>query len=160
MNDHERLVLITESVHYCQKVKALGMPANCFSKALREPIFFLWEMRNAAKKEDAARYRSVASVGLRYGKREIVYDHAIPFKYLQHELLSLEEATTNNVKEVLDRYCVTAIITAQENAALSQAGLQHKMPADWNGIDSLARYRAVGVQLTENSAYAVNLCSL
>lgn len=55
------LELIAEAVLYCQRVKSLGMPSSCYSKALREPIFFLWEKR-AGSKVKIAKYRSKQAV--------------------------------------------------------------------------------------------------
>ena len=85
MNDRKRIELIVEAVRYCQRVKMLGMPVSCYAKALREPIHFLWERRSGTKIH-SAKYRSKAATGLRFGKGELVYDHAVPFRYLQDEL--------------------------------------------------------------------------
>jgi hypothetical protein len=73
MDDSQRLELICEAVRYCQRVTAFGMPSSCYSKALREPIHFLWERRSGARQR-AARFRSRATEGLRYGKGEVVHD--------------------------------------------------------------------------------------
>ena len=82
MNRHlceaERLTLITEAVCYCQRVKAMGMPATAYTKALREPIYFLWECRDALTKEQRPKYRSRQSLGIRFGGGSLVYDHAVP----------------------------------------------------------------------------------
>ncbi|PYT65499.1 MAG: hypothetical protein DMG42_31955 [Acidobacteria bacterium] len=40
MTDSKRLQLIAEAVRYCQRVKAMGMPSACYTKVLREPIYF------------------------------------------------------------------------------------------------------------------------
>jgi hypothetical protein len=42
MDEAKRLGLIVEAVRYCQRAKAMGMNPASHSKALREPIFFLW----------------------------------------------------------------------------------------------------------------------
>ncbi len=149
MDDSKRLELITEAVRYCQRVRSLGMPPSCFSKALREPIYFLWEKRGGTK-EQAPTFRSRATTGLRFGKRELVYDHAVPFRYLQNELLSLESVTVDSVAEVLNRFGTAVLITAAENALLNAAGFGSKMPDDWNGIDPMARYTAARIELIEN----------
>jgi hypothetical protein len=78
MDDMQALELIAEAVRYCQRVRSMGMPQNCYSKALREPIFFLWELRSGTKTE-TAKFRSKKAKDISYGKGEIVRDHAIPF---------------------------------------------------------------------------------
>ena len=66
LDEATRRALIAEAVRYCQRVKAMGMPVSCHSKALREPVGFLLECRNGSKSK-AAPYRSKAAVELRIG---------------------------------------------------------------------------------------------
>ena len=126
------------------------MPASCYAKALREPIHFLWERRAGAKIR-CAKFRSKAATGLRSGKGELVYDHAVPFRYLQDELLSLAPVTVQAVARVLDKFGTIVLITKAENARLDAAGYGYKMPQDWDEADPLARYRALDIELTENT---------
>lgn len=149
MEDRKRLELISEAVRYCQRVRSLGMSSSCYSKALREPVHFLWE-RRAGPKFKVAKFRSRAALGVSAGQGKLVYDHAVPFRYLQAELLSLAEVTPETVEPVLNRYGVVVIITSEDDALLSAAGYAHRMPKDWNGLDPLARYKAVGLELVEN----------
>lgn len=150
MTEEARLELIAEAVRYCQRVRSFGMPPSCYSKALREPVHFLWEKRHGSKAR-SARYRSRSAVGLKHGKGLIVYDHAIPFKYLQEHLLRLDLVTTTGVAEALERYAVTVLITKAEDELLSASGYGHRMPEHWDGTDPLARYKAVGIELVDNT---------
>lgn len=43
------------------------------------------------------------------------------------------------------------IITANEDAQLTATGWKRKMPDDWDKIDHLARYKAVGIENVENT---------
>ena len=151
MNEHQRLVLIIEAVKYCKKVRGMGMPSSCYSKALREPIFFLWEKRRAGDKYEIAKYRSVNSVGVEKGKNLLRYDHSIPFKLIQEELLSLEVVNSDTVKEILENRLMACTITKEEDDKLRKAGLQSKMPEDWDNEDPLARYKKVGIEVILNS---------
>lgn len=151
MDDAQRLELITEAVRYCQRVRAMGMPASCYTKALREPVHFLWE-RRAGTKIQSARFRSKAATGLRFGNGELIYDHAVPFAYLQRELLSLDPVNTEVVSRVLDGFGTVVLITKEENARLAAAGYGCSMPENWDKRDSLARYKAVGIDIIENSS--------
>ena len=150
MNETLRLELISEAVRYCQRVKGMGMPPSCYSKALREPVYFLWTRRGGGPKDGLPRYRSKATVGLRRGDGQLVFDHAIRFKFLQSELLRLDDVTPEAVRSVLLKYEICVSITKPENARLNASGLQAKMPPTWDGTDPLARYRAVGIELVEN----------
>lgn len=146
MDDYQRLSLIVEAVKYCQKVKQLGMPSSCYTKALREPIFFLWEIRLTKNKLKAAKYRSRAALGMKSGDGKLVYDHSVPFSYLQKELLDLVSVTIESVREILQRHGTACLITWDEDRALSKARLGRKMPEDWDRKDPLARYRAIGIE--------------
>lgn len=102
------------------------------------------------QRERIPQYRSRAAVGLRFGDHELVYDHAIPFKYLQSELLQLNDVTPEALRDVLLRYETRVLITKAENARLNASGLQSTMPRTWDQTDPLARYKAAGIELVEN----------
>ena len=146
MNDTDRLALICESVRYCQRVRALGMPASCYSKALREPVHFLWERRNGAK-DSCVSHRSIAARGLTRATAALVYDHAIPFSYLQNAMLSLEIVEPETIRPLLEALSSAVLITDAENKLLNRLGLQRRMPSGWDGIDALARYTAANIDI-------------
>jgi hypothetical protein len=150
LSQEERLSLIVEAVKYCQKVIPMGMPSNCYSKALREPIFFLWEKWKKGNKYNSAAYRSTASLGLSHNSNLLRYDHSLPFKLVQEKLLNLKEVNTTTVKQILETHLFACVITKQEDNLLTKAGLRSKMPEDWDGIDHLARYKAVGIEVQRN----------
>ena len=146
LSDAERLALIAEAVSYCQRVAAMGMPISCYTKALREPIFFLWECRNGPKRTVAS-HQSLAAARLKPGRGELIYDHAVPFSLLQRELMSLTAISPDFVRAVLERFMTIVLITREEHQALHGRGLGSTMPKDWDGNDPLARYSALGIEL-------------
>jgi len=148
------LQLIVEAVRYCQRVAEMGMPASCYSKALREPIYFLWQKRAGRSKASIARFRSKNAAGLTFGNWQLVFDHAVPFKYLQTELLKLSDVNTRSVENVLDKFATVALITKEEDDLLNAAGYRSDMPKDWDRIDPLARYKAVGIVILENTDFS------
>jgi hypothetical protein len=143
-----RLELITETVAYCRKVVAMGMPASCYSKALREPIHFLWD--RIGTKYQSAKYASEEALALEKGKGLVVFDHAIPFRYQLKELISIPEINTFAVKSALEKYGVAVLITKEQDRLLTSLGLQRSMPKDWDGIDPLARYKMAKIDLIIN----------
>jgi hypothetical protein len=155
LQEEERLKLILEAVKYCQKVSLLGMPKACYSKALREPIYFLWESYGR-KKTQAARYCSESSLACAYGNHDLVYDHAIPFKYIQEELLKIVNPNVDNVKHVLEIYQVACLVTKEEDTLLTSMGLRSRMPTKDGEISCLARYEAAGIKVIANPDYVSN----
>jgi len=150
MEDILRLNLILEAVNYCKKVRDLGMPSSAYSKALREPIHFLWEIKDGPK-EKSAKYRSLNSVGLRYGNYELVNDHAIPFKYLKDILLNDPDLEVATLRLHLEKHSIACLITKEEDISLNKIGLNSKMPNNWDGIDPLARYKEAGIEVVVNA---------
>lgn len=153
LDETARLRLICDTVRHCQSLRDRGASATVYSRALREPIHILWE--TAGKSKDAsAQYRSKASLGLRRGGGELVYDHAIPFNLTQRELLALDSIEPESVRPILERGRVVALITKAEDALLNRLGLQSRMPDGWDGVDFLARYKVADIELTENQSYS------
>jgi hypothetical protein len=114
MDESKRLELIAEAIRYCQRVRQLGMPPSCYTKALREPTFFLWECRRERDKDRVARFRSTSSLGVQRGRGALRYDHAVPFRYLQDELLNLQNLAGKAVRAILDSYGIAVLITAED----------------------------------------------
>lgn len=135
------------TVRYCRKCKKLNLPVRYFSMALRYAQDHWRHQRcGSSSKDKTAQYRSENAKGKRW-RDGLVYDHAIPFIYTLNEMLALPDVTPNSVRAVLEKFDVMVLITREEDARLNASGLKQKMPADWDGVDSLARYKAVGIAL-------------
>ena len=155
LSESARLQLIVEAVKYCQKVSLLGMPKTCYTKALREPIYFLWESCGKSKNQ-AAKYCSEASLELSHGNHAVVYDHAIPFKFIQEILLAMISPDEGTVKHALETNVVSCLITKQEDGLLTSMGLRSRMPNHDGGQHCLARYEAAGIKVVPNPGYVSN----
>lgn len=155
LSENARLQLIVEAVRYCQKVSLLGMPKACYTKALREPIYFLWEGYGKSKNQ-AAKYCSEASLELSHGNYALVYDHAIPFKFIQETLLEMSNPDEGKVKHVQETNLVSCLITKQEDGLLTSMGLRSRMPNHDGGQHYLARYDAAGIKVVLNPGYVSN----
>lgn len=149
--EEQSLVLIKEAVEYCIKVKKMNMPTSCYSKALREPIYFLWEARASSKKSEICKYISSKSIGLKLGENKLVYDHVIPFKYVQKKLLSLTKPSIDEIRNILENYVISCLITKEEDKLLNSKGLRSSMPKKWDEVSELARYEAVGISVVTNN---------
>lgn len=151
MTESEKLNLIIESIIYCKKVRELGMPKSCYSKALREPIFYLWEKIEKTNKYNSSKFRSFAAKGIPNNSKNLIYDHAIPFNYVLEKLVAIKNLTPATVRKCLIDNLVTCTITKEENILLNKSGFLHKMPDDWDGIDPMYRYKKVKIDYYEQN---------
>jgi hypothetical protein len=152
------LTLIVEAVRYCRRVKRMQMPQAAYTKALREPVHFLWERRDGRSKLQAARFRSKNARGRRFGSGQLYFDHAIPFSYVEDKLLRLRRATPTKVKAILNKICIATLLTPMEHRRLAKRGYQSVMPKRWKGRYPFARYRAVHIPIEKNPAFTGKGC--
>lgn len=148
LEETQRLELICETIRYCQRIRDGGGPAAVWTKALREAVHFIWELRRG-NKTVAARYRSRASKGLFFGSHHIVYEHVIPLKVVHKALMDLVDPDPTEVKAILDRMLITCIVTKEEDQKLGRG-----MPSDWDGIASFVRYDLAGIEVEDNPDWA------
>ena len=80
----------------------------------------------------------------------LVADHAVPVALSLREFEGLETHSIDIVVALVAKYTIMVLITPEEDKQLRQAGLVKSMPADWNGEELLARYRAVGIEVKRN----------
>ena len=151
LSDTDKLELIAQAARYCKRVRDMGMPINCYAKALREPIFFLWEKKPGMNKYASTRFRSKSAQNIPDNAGGLIYDHAIPFRYTLERILNLETIDAASVMLCLEKDLVTCTLTRKENALLNKAGLAFKMPKKWNGVDPLCRYKTVGIEVYEQN---------
>ena len=128
MSVTKKLELIAETARYCKRVRNMGMPINCYAKALREPIFFLWEKKPGMNKYASTRFRSKSAKNIPDNAGGLIYDHAIPFRYTLERILNLESVDASSIMTYLGKNLVTCTLTRKENALLNKAGLAFKMP--------------------------------
>jgi len=84
-----------------------------------------------------------------YGRDSpFIYEHAIPAGIVRDALLR-SDRSERTVGDILSRSGPVAVLLRDEDARIRAAGLARRMPANWSfGDDPLARYQAVGIQLS------------
>jgi hypothetical protein len=138
------------TVRYCRKCDELNLPVRYFSTALRyAQDHWRHQRRGNSSKDKTAQYRSENTKGKRW-RDGLVFDHAIPFRYMLDAMLALPDVTPNSVRAVLEKFDVMVLITKKEDARLNASGLRQKMPVNWDGNNPLARYEAVHMELIPN----------
>jgi len=96
------------------------------------------------------RYVSSAAVPHLAQKGAVVAEHLIPISVLLNSRLYAAVdpiVETDALVRLAKQYANMALISVDEDALLRKHKLQSKMPANWDGADLFARYRAVGIEV-------------
>jgi len=80
-------------------------------------------------------------------EQKVIYEHAIPFRIVRDKLIQLDEITKQSVSAILEKYHVVAKISEKEDRLLKEAGLDSKMPDNWDEKNMFARYESVGIEI-------------
>lgn len=107
----------------------------------------LWKWSEFHGKHKGCQYWSVAALKVSRETKELRHEHLIPKSLLIAMLMDDSPKSAESLITWLDLRCIAVVVTKSEDAKLSKAGLQSKMPADWDGKDICARHRAVGIEL-------------
>jgi len=96
------------------------------------------------------RYVSAAAVPHLAQKGPVVAEHLIPISVLLNSRLYAAVdpvVETDALVHLAKQYANMALISVEEDALLRKHKLQSTMPANWDGADLFARYRAVGIEV-------------
>lgn len=83
--------------------------------------------------------------------QQSIHEHTVPFRIIRDKLMTIEEVTVESVSQVLDQFHVVSVISNEEDQKLKDAGLNSKMPEDWDGNNPFARYEKVGISVSRQS---------
>ena len=75
-----------------------------------------------------------------------IHEHVVPKKLMRESLMSLKNLSPESIHHYLETHCIGVVVTKEEDIKLNKAGLNSKMPVDWDGKDVWARYQAVGIK--------------
>ena len=95
--------------------------------------------------EKGSKYRSTSLI--KNEDQKSICEHTVPFKILRDKLLGIKDPTPDSVCEVLNKFHVVSIISADEDQRLKDMGLNSKMPKDWDGKNPFARYEVAGISV-------------
>lgn len=77
-------------------------------------------------------------------------DHAVPVAVVCDRILETPGLDRAKLKQILADLLVAVELTSNEHGLeLRSCGLSDCMPADWNGVDVLARYRVAGIEVVQ-----------
>jgi len=113
-----------------------------------------WVWSEFDGKYDGCAYWSRKAWAARDSRKHLRHDHVVPKQLIVQELKAIRgKATPKRVRQVLAKWCVGAVITIDEDRRLTKLGLRARMPDDWNGIDSWARYTLARIALRKPNGH-------
>ena len=78
---------------------------------------------------------------------ELIHEHVVPRNEIIKFLFKLEKPSYNEVRDVLNKFCIGVVVTKSEDALLRDAGFSQKMPKNWDEKDAFARYTHIDVNI-------------
>jgi hypothetical protein len=119
---------------------------------------YLKAVLRGTKKHHCTHLISLSALALvKAGKGEnLVFEHVIPKDfYIQkpcEELAAKGELNVEFIEDLLNRFWIIASVTSDDAGKL----LARRMPENWDGVQVLARYHAVGVDLVPNPYFKLD----
>lgn len=135
-NLSQKISMLIVVIKHCKEHLEFGTPKRVWSTYFR---YALNELEKDIKYE--------SRVLLNNPDQKVIYEHAIPFRIVRDKLMSIEELTMESVSSILNKYHVVAKISVDEHQKLKDAGLDSKMPENWDGKNRFARYESVGIEI-------------
>ena len=137
-NLSQKISMLIVVIKHCKEHLEFGTPKRVWSTYFR---YALNELEKDIKYESKAL--------LNNPDQKVIYEHAIPFRIVRDKLMSIEELTMESVSYILNKYHVVAKISDEEHQKLKDAGLDSKMPENWDGENKFARYDAIDIEIVE-----------
>lgn len=120
--------------------------------ALLDNICWTWSEFDG--KLEGCRWWTAAALASRDDPSSLRHEHVVPRRVIIEHLLSLGTPTVGIIRQIMDTWCIAAVVTTEEDRQLRGAGLTQRMPRGWDGKDAWARYRAAGIAATDISGMA------
>jgi len=135
----ERSVIVSDVVF----ALTTGFIHHAAKRAIIDQAIWVWSEYDG--KHSPSLFWSNEAKQAKLNELPIIHEHPVPRQVIREKLFSLRKPSTVSVKRVLTRYCIGAVIAKTEDITLNKSGLRSKMPADWDGKDLWARYKAIGM---------------
>lgn len=136
---NKHITMMIKVIKDCQRHKEMGTPNRVWSTYFRYAL-------NELEKNSTL----ISCKAKQNPNQKTIHEHTVPFKILRDKLMSLEEIDFESVSNILSKFHVVTKITYAEDKQLKDAGLNLKMPKDWDGKNPFARYEAVGITVFQD----------
>jgi hypothetical protein len=84
-------------------------------------------------------------------EHQLIHEHIVPRNIIRDVLLRSHCPSAEEVNDLLEQYCVGAVITKPQDARLTDLGLRNSMPRGWQFGNIWARYHASGIEIVDRT---------
>ena len=122
---------------------------NECSRNLKTALHQYWQNKEMGQHSQSQRKNLPRSVEA--SKRELKglrLEHVVPQMWFVNKLMDMDTIDKEEIRELLEEYFNVLLVTKEEDAKLTEAGLRSKMPDDWDEKDPWARHKKVGIERT------------
>ena len=147
MSERDNLDYIRKAVKQAKKAQKYGFTRNECSRNLKTALHQYWQNKEMGQHSQSQRKNLPRSVEA--SKRELKglrLEHVVPQMWFVNQLMDMDTIDKEEIRELLETYFRVLLVTKEEDAKLTEAGLRYKMPKDWDEENPWARHDAVGIK--------------
>ena len=147
MSKPDNLDYILFAIKQAKKAEKYGFTRNECSRNLKTALHQYWQNKEMGQHSQSQRKNLPRSVEA--SERELKglrLEHVVPQMWFLNKFIDMDRIDKEEIRELLENYFNVLLVTKDEDAKLTEAGLRSKMPDDWDGENPWARHDAVGIK--------------
>jgi len=143
----DNIDFIVFAIIQAKEAEQFGFTRNECCRNLKTALHQYWQNKILGQHGQSQKVnlpRSKLSVGKPLSDLDV--EHVVPQMVIVNMLMDMEPLDKQSVESVLKKYFRVMLVTKDEHKKLNASGLRSKMPQDWDGVDTWARYCAVDIE--------------
>ena len=147
MSKLDNLDYILFAVEQAKEAKNFGFTKNECSRNLKTALHQYWQNKEMGQHSQSQRKNLPRSVEA--DKRELKglrLEHVVPQMWFVNKLMDMDAPDKEKIGKLLKKYFRVLLVTKEEDAKLTKAGLRSDMPEGWDEENPWARHDAVGIK--------------
>ncbi len=106
-----------------------------------------WVWSEFYGKHKGCKYWSINAQKVADNTKGLIHEHIVPRKIIIDHIMNMKTPSEVELFDYLEKNCIGVVVTKEEDKQLNKAGLNRKMPVEWDGQDPWARYKEVGISV-------------
>ena len=143
----DNLDYILFAVEQAKEAEDYTFTRNECSRNLKTALHQYWQ--NKEMKQHSQSQRKNLPRSVEADKRELKglrLEHVVPQMWFVNKLMDMNAPDKEKIGKLLKKHFRVLLVTKEEDAKLTKAGLRSKMPEGWDEKDPWARHKKVGIE--------------